>query len=244
MLVDDIIPLVLDAGKAVMEVYNSDFSVDTKDDDSPVTKADLRADRILREGLAHYGYGFITEEHGVIPPYEKMWIIDPVDGTLDFVNKTGEFSIQLGLIEQGIPTLGIVYAPALDKLYIAQKGQGTYLIHKGEKTRLHVLENPLETMVRSRNHFTDEDKAFADELGIEKYIIAGSVGIKLGLIAEGKGDIYVNNGPHLKLWDVCAPQVILEEAGGVVSMRNGETIIYDTEHIAVPPGFVGSNRAF
>ncbi len=157
--VKDVINIAKKAGEKILEIYDTDYKKYEKRDKSPVTEADLISEKIILQGLKKYNYGFLSEEKGDNLRNlnnGKNWVIDPLDGTLDFIQKTGEFSIMVGLVCRGEPILGVVYQPTEDKVYFAEKGRGAYLAYKGAIRKLRVSQISKMEEVRllsSRNHF-------------------------------------------------------------------------------------------
>ncbi|MEA1925047.1 MAG: 3'(2'),5'-bisphosphate nucleotidase CysQ [Candidatus Altiarchaeota archaeon] len=238
-----VLDLVGEAGERVMEVYGSDFSVDYKGDDSPVTRADLLSEEILLEGLQSFGCGFLSEESGFVGPGNgRCWVIDPLDGTRDFVEGTGDFSIMVGLLDGSRPVLGVVHAPVLGKSWYAVRGLGAFA--NGKPVKVSGI-NELDgwRMLVSRFHLRDEDKRVANSLGISSRRESGSIGIKYCLIASGDAELCVYTTSRLGLWDCCAPQVILEEAGGLVFDVHGNPPVYDLDSGSwkMEHGFIGCN---
>lgn len=250
------IDLALKAGNRVMEFYN-DKTADTaewqKNDKTFVTQADLESNSILLSGLGSTfpSHAILSEEgdddkerlHN-----SNVWIIDPLDGTSDFRLRTGDFSVMLAYTVQQQPILGVVYAPAHGVMYTALKGGGANVMDvtssgcdKNSQRRLCVTHRPLDEAVimLSRKEFTSQT---ADEItkkfGMKGYIQAGSMGIKVGRIIEGKGDLYVNNDPRAGEWDSCAPGLILQEAGGIITDYDGKDITYNKENPFLPRGAV------
>lgn len=244
-----LIPLLKDIGKEIMQIYNTDFSHELKDDKSPLTEADLLSDKLLVEKLSKEfpEYGIISEEfenHPQVYSKEKIWILDPLDGTKDFVQKTGEFSIMVALLENRKPILGVVYAPALDKFYFAQKGLGAFLIEGDIEKKLNVSDKcdvDKFTLIRSRNHFSETDENLCKNLEINNFIKSGSVGIKFGKIAEKIGDLCYYTTDKMGIWDDAAAHVILKEAGGDVFDMRGKEPEYDLEGRKMKYGFIGTN---
>lgn len=210
-----IIEVALKAGDAILEFYTGDIEVYEKDDDSPLTKADLAAHHLILDALAEIDPGtpVISEESGV-PGYEqrkdwqKFWIVDPLDGTKEFIKKNGEFTVNIALIHKSEPVLGVVYAPAKKMLYYASKKHGAYKIEDDSKPRRIYSETadtskPV-TVIQSRSHGSDNLKSELAEKGItmKDSIRAGS-SLKFCLLAEGKADIYPRMGPTME-WDVAA----------------------------------------
>ncbi|MCF7861789.1 3'(2'),5'-bisphosphate nucleotidase CysQ [Candidatus Woesearchaeota archaeon] len=231
---------IQEAGEAIMEIYDKDFSVSTKDDKSPITEADNASNEILIKALNKTGYGILSEETGHQGSKDTFWVIDPLDGTYDFIQKTDEFSIMVALVNKGKPIFGIVYAPSLEKLYYAVEGKGTFL--NNEKIKVSEISNPADMkMVISRNHFRERDQNIAKNIGITNFIKMGSVGVKYGAIAEGKAEVCIYTTNKLGLWDCCAPQIILKEAGGLVFDKQGNEPQYSIEEHKMMNGFIGCN---
>ncbi len=228
-MIDTLIDLVVSAGKQVMRIYDSDFTVDMKDDDSPVTKADRISDNIIMKGLEFTGYSVFSEESGKIGSGRFTWVIDGLDGTKDFIQKTGEFSIMVALLKDSRPIMGVVYAPAIDKLYYAEKEKGSFLITHGIKKRLIVDHEKIRAAVVSRNHFYPKDKKLYDALGLEKQVPLGSIGIKVGAIAQGLADITFYTSARLGVWDCAASEIMMKEAGGQVFDSAGSETTYDLD---------------
>ena len=233
------------AGAEVINIYNSNYEVNIKGDKSPVTKADLTSEKIIIKELKNFGYGFVAEESGVTDTKSNFyWVIDPLDGTKDFIQKTGDFSIMIGLLRNKEPVLGVVYAPAIDKLWYAIKNNGAYCISKGKKWKINVSDEvdlKKFRLVISRFHFRQEDKDVADRLGITSFEKMGSVGIKYSRIAEGDAELCVYTTGFLGLWDCCAPHIILKEAGGYLMDINGDEPGYNFSTLKMDKGFIGTN---
>ena len=214
-MLEKIIETAREAGAAILEFYSEDIEVMDKEDDSPLTKADLAAHHIIVDALAEIDPDtpVISEESGV-PGYEerknwtKFWIVDPLDGTKEFIKKNGEFTVNIALIDEGEPVLGVVYIPAKDVLYYAEKGKGSYKVEDGNKPQRILseaadLSKPL-TVIQSRSHGSDSLKDDLKKKGItmKDSVKAGS-SLKFCLVAEGKADIYPRMGPTME-WDVAA----------------------------------------
>ncbi|OYT26668.1 MAG: 3'(2'),5'-bisphosphate nucleotidase CysQ [Candidatus Altiarchaeales archaeon ex4484_96] len=237
----DVLGLVKQAGKGVLEVYGDDFEVEHKSDNSPVTQADWVSEETLLEGLSDYGYGFFSEESGFSRSGKSgCWLIDPLDGTRDFVERTGDYSVMVGLLVDGVPVLGVVHAPVSGKTWYAVRGGGAFL----DDRRIHVSDvSDLGSfrMLVSRFHRRRVDERVSSILGISSFTRSGSVGIKFGLIAQGEAELCFYTTDRLCLWDCAAPQVILEEAGGLVFDVGGNRLVYDFSSGRMINGFVGCN---
>jgi 3'(2'), 5'-bisphosphate nucleotidase len=172
-----------------------------------------------------------------------MWIIDPIDGTSGFIKSTGDFAVMIGLIENGVPVLGVVYAPAHNKLFYAHKGSGAYLETQGVTTPLQLNDTPHAPLrfICSSNHFSPIMEEVRTALGAVKVPIGG-IGIKTSIIAENAGEFFFT-GANLGEWDVCAPHIILEEAGGVVTDCLGGNLIYGTKNHLLERGALFAHNA-
>lgn len=190
----------------------------------PVTAADKEADAMIRQalGAAFPTHGLLTEEtpdDGAWRHATHVWMVDPLDGTKEFIKGTGEFAAMLGLSVDGVPVVGAVYQPVGDMLYAASLGGGAWIETGGVRTALKVPEgipSPL-TVAVSRSHRSSRMEAFLANLGPIAEFPSGSVGLKIGLIAQGVASAYLNPTAHTCLWDTCGPAAILAEAGGVMA---------------------------
>ncbi len=224
-----VLDLVSEAGEMVMEVYGGDFSIDHKGDESPVTRADSLSEEILLEGLESFGYGFLSEESGLSGSGNgRCWVIDPLDGTQDFVEGTGDFSILVGLLDESRPVLGVVHVPCSGKSWYAIRDGGAFVDGKPVKVS-GVSELDGWRMLVSRFHLREKDKQVAESLGVSSFMESGSIGIKYCLIASGEAELCVYTTSRLGFWDCCAPQLILEEAGGLVFDVHGNPPVYDLD---------------
>ena len=245
---EEAICLAKRAGERILEIYRGQFEIYEKEDKSIVTQADFASEQIILSGLRNYDYGFLSEETEDDLSRlgkEKVWIIDPLDGTNDFLERTDEFSVMIGLADKNQPILGVVYLPVGEKLYFAEKGEGAYLIESGRSVKLEVsnVRNLSQArFVVSRSHFSDLEKEFLIRNEIEHFIHAGSTGVKLGLIAEGKADAYLTFADRTSQWDICAPEVILKEAGGEVTDLRGGNFIYNRPEVRNLYGIAASNK--
>ena len=235
--------LAWESGRTILTLYQDlNPRVQYKLDHSPVTQADLVSHRILETGLACVAphWPVLSEESVEVPFDERkswrhFWMIDPLDGTKEFLHRTGEFTVNIALIEEDRPILGVVYAPVIDKLYFAARGAGAYRTD-GEVTKP-IKVAPATTgstrFVVSRCH-ASEQEALTQTKGGEPMVMGSS--LKFCLIAEGAADVYPRNGPTME-WDTAAAQCILEEAGGSVTDVEGNTIRYNKQ-VLLNPAFV------
>ena len=246
-ILKNILNVVSKAGEKILKIYNLKYEIYDKEDKTPVTEADLASNKIILEGLEKYNWPILSEEskNKINKNNDKFWIVDPLDGTLDFIQKTGEFSIMVGLVEAGNPILGVVYQPSKNKMYYAQFSQGAYLRENGKTKKLQVSETRDLSKCRivfSRNHLGPRDIQLAKSMGIKNIVKSGSNGIKIGLIAEDKADIFFNLTDKMGKWDSCAPEIILKEAGGEVSDTLGNKIEYNEKSKRNMQGILASNK--
>lgn len=218
----------------------------------PVTAADRAASRIIVEGLAESfpDDAILSEEEDDVVASrlgrERVWIIDPIDGTAGFVRKDGDFAVQIGLAERGKAIVGLVLLPFHGVTYYATAGSGSF---KESADSIEQLRASTETdyskmyMAVSRNHPSPKIRNVFQSLGLAGELNRGSVGLKIGLIAEQTCDLYIHLSPRTKLWDTCAPQVILEEAGGRLTDLFGEDFRYDIEDLQNHGGICATNGA-
>ncbi len=246
MSVEEYAEMVKDVSSLSLEYYKRSVEVTYKEDDSPLTEADRVVHRHLVSELSKTNIPVLSEEGNqeVSSTDGELWVIDPIDGTKDFIQGTDQFSTMVALVQDGVPIMGIVYAPALDELYFAEKGKGAYLQVGDKVERLTVSDRgdlADATLVVSRNHGSPEYEEKLEEIGVKKRE-KGSIGIKLGEIAKGDAEVYVNHYRKLGWWDVLAPQIILEEAGGKVTGLSGEVLRYDEPPYQVVEGVLASNE--
>jgi 3'(2'), 5'-bisphosphate nucleotidase len=241
--------LARDAGRILLEFYAKGAEVRWKGHDDPVTAADQAANDMLARELSRRfpGDAVLTEE---LPDNlsrlkkDRVWAVDPMDGTKQFIERVGEFAVMIGLAIDGEAKLGVVYNPSSDKMYYASPGAGAFVEEKWSTKRLRVapVSDPsLMVMAMSRSHPSRKVKTIGEKLGVSKCIQHGSVGLKFGLIAEGRAHLYINTTSATSLWDTCAPEAILREAGGVVTDCNGEALLYDRPEVRNLRGIMASN---
>jgi len=228
--IQDIVNIAKLAGEIIMQVYNEDFEVEYKDDNSPLTLADSMSNDVIVNGLSEFTYKFpiLSEEGNEISydlrkKWDYFWLIDPLDGTKEFIKKNDEFTVNIALIHKDTPVLGVVYAPALGTCYWAKKGEGAF--KNGQK--LPQKNNSCHKaykIIASRSHMSKETKAFIDNLKIDKKIEVISIGssLKICLVAEGEANIYPRLGPTME-WDTGAAHAIVNEVGkDLQTYKNGK----------------------
>jgi len=245
--IEDIKKLAKQAGRKTLEFYTDGMKVYRKEDHSPVTKADMESNKIIEKGLGKYGRVVLSEE-GTDDKRrlgaEEIWIVDPLDGTEDFIRRTGEFSIMIGLSVGGEPELGVIYEPTSDRLYWGLKNQGAFLEQNGKKKKLKaslVKDFSQMTLLMSRNHTGEVEVELAKKLKVKKSVKIGSCGIKIVKIAGGSGEIYINSSSKSSQWDTCAGVAILQEAGGKITDMNGNELVYNERETRHLKGHVTSN---
>ena len=220
-ILTSIAKLARQAGAAILVHYRAQIEARAKDDGSPITLADETAERIIAEGLAGLDPGTpVLSEEGCVPEYDvrkhwrRFWLVDPLDGTKEFIQRNGEFTVNIGLIEDGEPILGVVYAPALDLLYRAAKGSGAWKEEASLPPERIFSRAPAPdaalTIVESRSHPSRELESYLQTLRVGRRVAVGS-SLKFCWVAEGKADIYPRLGPTME-WDVAAGDCIYRNA--------------------------------
>jgi 3'(2'), 5'-bisphosphate nucleotidase len=235
------------AGTEVLRMQRGELQVEMKPGDEPVTAADRRASELIVAGLAASfpADPIISEELTPAPGAlgsPRFWLVDPIDGTKDFIRGEDGYSVMIGLVCDGKPTVGVVYQPVVDRLFFGTP-DGAYATYQGQTTRLAVssITDPAEArLVASKSHRSADLDRVKQQLGIASELNIGSVGVKLCVIAAGARDLYVNPAAKTKAWDTCAPEVILVQAGGRLSDLFGTPIDY-TRELAHRRGLIASN---
>jgi 3'(2'), 5'-bisphosphate nucleotidase len=231
-------PLIREAGALVMRVYATDFQVEIKGDESPVTLADQCAEKVIFAGLKRIApnipvVGEEAASEGDIPDVSnRFWLVDPIDGTKEFISRNGEFTVNIALVDQGVPVLGLVLAPALGRLFTGAAGLGAWVEDRQGRRPIAVRPVPPEglTVVGSRHH--GDDAAVTALLAGRRIAAHRTVGssLKLCLVAEGVADVYPRFGRTME-WDTAAGDAVLRAAGGAVRTIAGELLTY------AKPGF-------
>lgn len=253
MEVKQYIPLIIeasrDAGIEILEVYNSDdFGVESKKDDSPLTRADKNAHDAIVKKLSETDFPILSEEGKKIPyderkNWEYFWMVDPLDGTKEFVKQNGEFTVNIALIHNHEPILGVVYSPVLDKLYFGGKDVGSYMDENMDpQHKLEFVENETDTVriVASRSHLNKETEDYIGQFEKAKTVSMGS-SLKFMLIADSQADIYPRFAPTME-WDTAAAHAVLKGMGiEVLSMENDQPLRYNKENLLNPHFLVKVN---
>ena len=237
------------AGAKILEIYGRDFEIDYKEDASPLTEADRAGNEVIMEFLreAHGEMPVISEENKQLAYEERrgwnrFWLVDPLDGTKEFIKKNGEFTVNIALVENGVPVLGVVFRPVTDTMYVGIVGEGAYRIESGgEPVRIeggpHYSGKNAVRVVASRSHLTPEVEAFVERLREEgktvEFLSAGS-SLKLCLVAEGAADVYPRFGPTME-WDTGAAHAVATAAGRrVLNAETREDLAYNKENLLNP----------
>lgn len=232
-LLERLLPVARDAGRVILDVYATDFEVRGKEDASPVTEADERAEAVIAKALEAIApdIPLVAEEAvsaGQVPQVDtRFWLVDPLDGTREFISRNGEFTVNIALVENGEPTIGVVFAPALDRLFAGAAGVGAFVEEAGKRRAIATRVPPAEglTVVASRSHGdADALDAFLDGRRIAQRIGAGS-SLKLCLVAAGEADLYPRLGRTME-WDIAAGHAVLAAAGGFVDTVDGGPLDY------------------
>ena len=240
----------LEAGKAILEVYASgDFGVEMKSDQSPLTLADKAAHEIIMKHLEQTGIPVVSEEGSSVSfeerkNWEYCWLVDPLDGTKEFIKKTGEFTVNIALVHAGVPVAGIIYAPILDTLYYGSAETGVYKMKKDivetlssieKKQTISELQSKTKlTIVASKSHMNDETTAFINQFDNVNLLSIGS-SLKLMLLAEGAADIYPRLAPTME-WDIAAGHALLSSLNfGVYQTDLSSELVYNKKDLLNPP---------
>lgn len=251
----DLFNISLEAGNEILEVYSQDFDVEVKEDNSPLTQADKRSHQVIMKGLnAIDSFIPVLSEEGRDIPYserkdwQQFWLVDPLDGTKEFIKKNGEFTVNIALIEDQYPSMGVIYAPALDVFYFGDKTKGAYKLENASNASIESDEDLIQRSIRlpeiqdqhivravaSRSHMSEETEAFIKDLEAkhEKVdVVSSGSSLKFCLVAEGKADYYPRYAPTME-WDTGAGQAIVEAAGGKVTRyEDNKRFYYNRENL-------------
>ncbi|BDS13564.1 3'(2'),5'-bisphosphate nucleotidase CysQ [Aureispira anguillae] len=245
-LIPELCQIATDAGLAILDIYKNCEGIEIikKADDSPLTAADQASNAVICAGLEQLPiqYPIISEENKAVPfevrkNYDYYWLVDPLDGTKEFIKRNGEFTVNIALVHAGKVVLGVVYAPVLDELYWAADGDGAFLKTNGETKAIHAPKFTMKdkgiNVVCSRSHLNEETKAFIEQLDAPNLVSKGS-SLKFLQLATGQAHLYPRVAPTME-WDTAAAQIVLEEAGGKVLQYNTtDAVIYNKENMLNP----------
>ena len=247
----------LEAGRAIMEVYEGeDFGIETKEDQSPLTLADQRAHVRIMEHLERTGIPVLSEEGSQLPyaersGWERFWLVDPLDGTKEFINRNDEFTVNIALVEEGKALFGVVFAPAIQELYLGIPGRGAfrcrneknftqpldYLLQFSDPLPMEKPEEKLFRVVASRSHYNEETRKFVEAIdtgGKEICLVSKGSSLKLCLVASGEADLYPRLGPTME-WDTAAAHAVVKAAGkNVCRADSGEELHYNKQNLLNP----------
>ncbi len=251
-LIEKIVSIAEEAGRAVMEVYLADdYGTTYKSDDSPLTRADTEAHDVILNGLEAIEPAFpVLSEESVSVPYDirkdwkTFWLVDPLDGTKEFLRRNGEFTVNIALIHEGFPVLGVVGVPALGRVYFGAVEKGAFKREKGKTVQISAAGycGGRLRVVGSRSHGSGGLKRFLDRAGDHECMTIGS-SLKFCLVAEGKAHIYPRFGPTME-WDTGAAQCIVEAAGGMVTDLRGSRLLYNKPDLKNPFFIASGSPAF
>jgi 3'(2'), 5'-bisphosphate nucleotidase len=248
-LLNDVEKISRDAGEAIRKIYGSEFAVQAKEDNSPLTEADSAAHVIISAALARLTPDIpvlseeAVEEFAGPDAQQRYWLVDPLDGTKEFIRRNGEFTVNIALIENGKPVLGVVYAPIPDTAWLAAAGQGAFKCDANGRHRIEVRRHEKDSswrVVGSRSHAGDSLGTLLERLGPHELISMGS-SLKFCLVAEGAADLYPRLGPT-SLWDTAAAQCVVEQAGGAVVQLDGSPLSYADPRTILNPFFIVLGR--
>jgi len=246
-LVDAVNQIAQIAATRIMEVYRTDFDVEEKSDKSPLTLADMAAHETIVAGLQKItpNLPVLSEESAKIPydervKWQRYWLVDPLDGTREFVKRNDEFTVNIALIDEHKPILGVVYVPATDVKYFAIQGGGAFKCLPEQSPKSISVqpcpENHL-TIAGSRSHAGEHLQKFIDSFDIETKLVSIGSSLKICLVAEGKADIYPRFGPTSE-WDTAAAQCVVEQAGGILTDTQLQPLRYNTKESLLNPYFL------
>jgi len=249
---DDVIAIANATSPVILDIYHSSFNVQHKDDLTPVTDADVAADKFIVDALSRLtpDIPILSEESGEIAfdqrkHWQSYWLVDPLDGTREFIKRNGEFTINIALIENGVAILGVIQQPVTGVCYYAARGAGAFKSENGSApVPLSVRSKPADSLIiaGSRSHWDTSLDAFLEKIGSHELIRLGS-SLKSCLVAEGEADIYLKRGPTSE-WDTAAAQVIVEEAQGAIVTLDMQPLRYNTKESLLNPHFmvIGDTR--
>ena len=245
LLIAPVLALARAAGQEILSVYPSEnIAVELKENESPLTLADLRSHQLIEEGLRNLtpGMAMLSEESKQIPyetrsRWNSYWLVDPLDGTKEFLSRNGEFTVNIALIEGHTPVFGVVHVPVTDTTYWGLAGKGAWRLRRNRTEQISVQDrasSPIR-VVGSKSHRGDSLDAFLTRLGPHEMLPVGS-SLKFCMVAEGAADIYPRLGPTCE-WDTAAAQAVVTGAGGCVTELNGLPLEYNTKDELLNPSF-------
>ena len=235
-----------EAGDVILDIYQGNFEISKKSDDSPVTEADLKSNEIIKEILSQTGHIILSEEDEDDQSRlskDTIWIVDPLDGTTDFIDKTGEFTVMIALVRDKKPILGVISWPAEKTFFAAQKGGGAFRYSNGKWEKISVTASRELSNCRavgSRHHLSEKERLFIKKLGIKDFKSIGS-SLKVGKISSGEAEAYITTTNRMKEWDTAASYCIVSEAGGKMTDMSGNDITYNNSMVFHQNGILVTN---
>lgn len=245
--IEKLIPVAIKAGEEILEIYKTDFDVEIKGDNSPLTIADKKSNAVIIDALnsKYPDIPIISEENKLIAyddrkHWDYCWMVDPLDGTKEFIKKNGEFTVNIALIHKGVPIAGIVHVPATKETFYAQKNKGAFKITGDVVSKIKIsplAQNNVLRIVGSRSHGSPELETYVDNMKSKfhavEFVATGS-SLKFCILAEGKADVYPRLGPTME-WDTAAGQIVAMEAGAIVNVYNEDKpLLYNKENLLNP----------
>jgi len=243
---DIAIQAVTEAGNAILEIYGEKYETSIKQDNSPITEADLKSNEIIKGILSKTEHQILSEEDKDDQSrvsQEKIWIVDPLDGTSDFIDKTGEFTVMIALVKNKKPILGVIGWPTEKTIFAAQEGKGAYRYSENKWRKISVTnisELSKCRAVGSRHHLSDKEKMFIEKLGIKNFTSIGS-SLKVGKISSGEAEAYITTTNKMKEWDSAASYCIISEAGGKMTDMLGNDLTYNNKIVNHLNGILVTN---
>jgi 3'(2'), 5'-bisphosphate nucleotidase len=250
-LLEPVARLARVAGEKILDIYNSEFAIEEKDDKSPLTEADMASHHVIVDGLKELtpDIPVLSEESASLPyaersSWQRYWLVDPLDGTREFIKRNGEFTVNIALVDEGVAILSVVHVPVTGVSYTACRGMGAFKQSPGKDPwpiKVRKLGTGPVAVVGSRSHRGDSLNRFLERLGEHEMVSMGS-SLKLCLVAEGAADIYPRLGPTSE-WDTAAAQCVVEQAGGIVTDTEMKPLRYNTKDSLLNPYFlvIGDN---
>ena len=236
----------IQAGNEIMKIYGKKISLEIKKDDSPITDADINSNKKIKEILNQTKHRILSEEDKDDKSRlneKTLWVVDPLDGTSDFVGRTGEFTSMIALVENGKPILGVINWPVEKIIFLAQKGKGAFKHHEGKWGKISVSKTNdfrKSKAVGSRNHLSEEEKGIIKKLQVPNFTNIGS-SLKVCKISSGEADMYFTTTNKMKEWDTCASNCIISEAGGKMTDILGNEMTYNNNIVNHQNGILATN---
>ena len=235
-----------EASNAILEIYKNDYNTFTKSDNSPVTDADLKSNKVINEILSNTKYSILSEED--LDDQSRLlkdmiWIVDPLDGTSDFIDKTGEFTVMIALIQNKKPILGVIAWPTEKTLFVAQKNCGAFRYSNDKWDKISVTQIDELSKCRtvgSRHHLSDKEKKFIKKIAVKNFTSIGS-SLKVGKISSGEAEAYITTTNKMKEWDTAASYCIISEAGGKMTDMVGNELTYNNKDVYHKNGILVTN---